>query len=73
MLGHVKRRTLNRVETGMLWFNLASTLIWALLIVPTLLWWRESILWIALMSVWANFAASLAALVSALAAREARD
>lgn len=25
-----------------------------LAVVPTLLWWRESILWIAFMSLWAN-------------------
>jgi hypothetical protein len=32
------------------------TVAWVLAIVPTLLWWKESILWIALMSVWANVA-----------------
>lgn len=28
---------------------------WALLAIPTLLWWRESILWVAFMSLYANF------------------
>lgn len=69
----MKRRTVKRIENTMLWFNVGSTIVWALLILPTLLWWRESILWIALMSVWANFAAALAGLVGALATREARD
>lgn len=32
------------------------TVLWALLAVPTLLWWRESVLWVALMSLWANIA-----------------
>lgn len=36
-----------------------ATVVWLLLVVPTLLWWNQSILWIALMSVWANFAAHL--------------
>lgn len=25
-----------------------------LLIIPTMIWWKDSILWVALMSVWAN-------------------
>lgn len=30
------------------------TLTWAIAVIPTLLWWRDSILWVASMSVWAN-------------------
>lgn len=37
-------------------FHGAMTLIWVGLIVPSLLWWSESILWVILMSVWANIA-----------------
>jgi hypothetical protein len=29
--------------------------LWAALLVPTLLWWRDSILWVAAMSLYANF------------------
>jgi len=32
------------------------TIIWILLIIPSLLWWSDSILWIILMSTWANIA-----------------
>ena len=39
---------------------------WTALIAPTLLWWRDSVLWVALMSLWANIASHVAA---ALAAR----
>jgi hypothetical protein len=35
------------------WFHLAMTAAWALLLVPTLIWWKDSILWVALMSVYA--------------------
>ena len=35
--------------------------VWALLAVPTVLWWKESILWVALMSVYAVVVAHLAA------------
>lgn len=37
------------------------TILWIVLIVPTLLWWRESVLWIALMSIWANIASHASA------------
>jgi hypothetical protein len=37
------------------------TLMWAALVLPTLLWWRESVLWVALMSLWANIASHWAA------------
>lgn len=36
--------------------QLGLTLMWLVLIIPTLLWWRESILWVAMMSIWANVA-----------------
>jgi hypothetical protein len=35
-------------------FHQICTGIWVLLIIPTLIWWKDSILWVALMSVWAN-------------------
>lgn len=28
---------------------------WALLVIPTMLWWRDSVFWVALMSLYANF------------------
>jgi hypothetical protein len=34
---------------------------WLLAIVPTVLWWAESILWVGLMSCWANAAGHFAA------------
>jgi hypothetical protein len=33
------------------------TLVWAALVFPTLLLWRDSVLWVALMSLWVNIAA----------------
>lgn len=30
------------------------TILWATALVPTLLWWRNSILWVAFMSLYAN-------------------
>lgn len=34
-------------------FHAAATVAWLLLVVPTLLWWRESLAWIVLMSIYA--------------------
>lgn len=34
---------------------------WALMLIPTLLWWKESVLWVAAMSLYANFSSHLAA------------
>lgn len=44
-----------------LWVHVALSLTWVALIVPTLLWWRDSVLWVALMSLWANIASHAAA------------
>ncbi|MCF8784117.1 hypothetical protein [Rhodococcus ruber] len=34
---------------------------WVLLAIPTLLWWKDAIVWVALMSIYANAEASFAA------------
>ena len=34
--------------------HLYLTFAWSLALIPTLLWWRESILWVAFMSLYAN-------------------
>jgi hypothetical protein len=38
-----------------------ETLFWGAAIVPTLLFWADSILWVGLMSCWANLSAAKAA------------
>lgn len=42
-------------------FHAAMTVCWALLLIPSLLWWEDSILWIILLSVWANIASHFGA------------
>jgi len=41
--------------------HLTLAIVWALLLVPTLLWWKDSILWVATMSLYANIAAHASA------------
>lgn len=45
--------------------NFWMTLFWLVLIGPTLLWWRDSILWVALLSIWANVVSHYTAYLSA--------
>lgn len=41
--------------------HLILTFAWAVAVIPTVLWWKESILWVGLMSCWANVASHFAA------------
>ena len=45
----------------MKWAHLVLTVIWFIAIIPTLIWWKDSVLWVALMSCWANAAGHFAA------------
>lgn len=38
-------------------FNLAMTIIWVALLIPTLTWWRDSVMWIVVVCLYANAAA----------------
>lgn len=48
------------------------TLAWLTLIIPTILWWRDSLLWIALMSVYACFIGHLSTYAASRAEDEAK-
>lgn len=49
------------------WVWLILTVVWAILLVPSILWWKDSLLWVIIMSWGANVAASAAAYLSARA------
>jgi hypothetical protein len=44
---HIPPSTWRRFHAGM-------TVAWVVLVLPTVVWWRDSVLWVALMSIWAN-------------------
>jgi ABC-type bacteriocin/lantibiotic exporter with double-glycine peptidase domain len=48
------------------------TLVWVVLVLPTLFWWQESVMWVALMSLWANIASHWAAREAAKAKESQR-
>lgn len=41
--------------------HLILTVFWMLMAIPTMIWWKESILWVAFMSLYANVASHWAA------------
>ena len=45
--------------------------VWALLVIPTLLFWKSSVLWVAAMSLYANFVGHLSAAKASRAEEEA--
>jgi len=55
------------------WFHLSMMGVWALLAIPTVLWWRESILWVAFMSLYANFIGHFSAFDAARAEKKADE
>jgi hypothetical protein len=55
--------TRKRLVSARTWKHIHWTLtaLWALMLIPTLLWWSDSILWVAAMSLYANVAGHWAA------------
>lgn len=54
-------------------FNAIATLIWLALVIPTVWWWRDSVPWVAAMSVWANVASHFSTWQAARAEEAASD
>lgn len=53
--------------------DLLEAYAWILLGIPTVIWWKESVLWVALMSIYANFKTSHGAHKAEKAKREAEQ
>lgn len=53
--------------------HLALTVLWSILLIPTLIWWKESVLWIAIMSLYANFVGHFSAYQAAKAEEKQDD
>ena len=58
-----------RMPSPAVWVRIHTTLacMWALLMIPSLMWWKESLVWVIAMSCYANFAGSMASLQAARA------
>ena len=55
-----------------MYFNFGLTLVWLLLIIPTMVWWKDSILWVAMMSIWANVASHFTGYIAGRSAVQAK-
>jgi sterol desaturase/sphingolipid hydroxylase (fatty acid hydroxylase superfamily) len=53
------------------WIHHLLAGVWALLLIPTLLLWKNSVLWVAAMSLYANFVGHLSAAKASRAEQEA--
>lgn len=43
------------------WIHIGLSATWATMLIPTILWWRNSIIWVCVMSLYANVAGHLSA------------
>jgi hypothetical protein len=59
--------------SGMVRAHAIGTIVWVVLVVPTILWWRDSILWVLIMSLWANVSTHWGAWQAARAEQAQRD
>jgi hypothetical protein len=57
----------------MKWFQLALAVVWALLAIPTALFWSNSVLWVGLMSVYACAGLHLGAFFSSAANSQLKE
>lgn len=55
------------------WAHAVAAGCWVLTIIPTLLWWRDSVLWVSAMSIYAIVIAHLSALQGARAEKAGRS
>jgi hypothetical protein len=54
-------------------FHLIAMMVWAALLIPSLLWRRQSVTWIVFMSLYANFVGHFSAWQGSRAEREAHN
>lgn len=48
-------------------------IVWPILAIPTVLWWKTSVLWVAVLSLYANFAGEFAAWHSSRTEKAVKD
>lgn len=60
------------MDTWLRRFHVTMIPVWMLLAIPTIMWWKESILWVATMSLYANWVGHFGAYDAARAESELR-
>lgn len=54
-------------------YHMVMMIVWPLLAIPTILWWKSSVLWVAFLSLYANFAGEFGAWHAASAQQNNQD
>lgn len=54
-------------------FHLGMIVVWLLLAIPSILWWKTSVLWVIILSLYANIVGHLSGYSGARAEKEAHN
>ena len=54
-------------------FHLFMMVVWTFLLIPTIIWWKESILWVSIMSIYAVWISHFSAYDAAKAEQKIED
>ena len=57
----------------MLKAHIILTVIWGILVIPTILWWKDSLLWVGFMSIYAILELHVIGIVTALTKKEVKE
>jgi hypothetical protein len=49
-----------------LWFAVSQVILWTVLAVPTMLWWRDSLTWVVFMSLYGNWIGGASAVLAVM-------
>lgn len=52
---------MERLLSVLRYYHLTMMIVWPVLLIPTVIWWKESVVWVAALSLYANFASEFAA------------
>lgn len=53
--------------------HLSLAVLWAILMIPTVTWWKDSVMWVGIISVYANFVSHWGAYQAARAEKAAEN
>lgn len=53
-------------------YHLVLACIWLVLLIPSLIWWKDSVMWVIVLSIYANWEASMSAWNAKKAQKDAK-
>ena len=52
---------MEKLRDKLQYYHLFMMVVWPFLAIPTILWWKDSVVWVAILSLYANFAGEFGA------------